>query len=129
MSGLPQILIVDDEPSYAEMLVASLRSADAWSGASMQIAGSYDAGLRALCAGPYDVALVDYLLGARDGVALLRDIRGRGIETPIIILTAHGAEGVAVEAMKAGAADYLPKTQVSVETLDRAIRHALALGA
>ena len=76
---------------------------------------------------PFDIAFVDYWLGSRDGLSLLREVRDKGIETPVIILTGHGAEDVAVQAMKAGAADYLGKTHVSVETLDRAIRHALAL--
>ena len=47
----------------------------------------------------------------------------------MIVLTSRGAEEVAVEAMKAGAADYLSKTQLSVEALERTIRHALALHA
>ena len=90
----------------------------------MDIAATYDNAITALTTEHYDVAFVDYWLGARDGVALMADVRARGIDTPIVILTACGAEDVAVKAMKAGAADYLPKTQVSVEALDRAIRHA-----
>src|SRR5262245_32818527 len=109
------------------MVVQFLRASGEWAGATMDIAATYDLALRALTAEPYDIAFVDYLLGGRDGLALLGEVREHGIDTPIIILTAYGAEDVAVQAMKAGAADYLPKTQVSVETLDRAIRHALAL--
>ena len=122
-----RVLVVDDALDYAEMVVQLLRASGEWAGASMDTAATYDNAVRALAAESYDVAFIDYWLGARDGVALLREIRGRGIDTPIIILTAYGAEDVAVQAMKAGAADYLPKTHVSVEALDRAIRHALAL--
>ena len=129
MTVSPRILIVDDEPSYAEMLSLYVRSTEAGAGAAIDTAASYDDAIRALATAPPDLAFVDYLLGARDGVALLGAVRAKGVETPIIILTGHGAEDVAVRAMKAGAADYLAKTQVSIDTLDRAIRHALALGA
>ncbi len=61
--------------------------------------------------------------------SLLKDVRALGVDTPVIVLTGRGAEEVAVEAMKAGAADYLNKSLLSAETLDRTIRHALAIGA
>src|SRR4030095_11283128 len=78
---------------------------------------------------PFDVAFFDYWLGARDGLALLRAARGKGIGTQVVVLHRRGAEEVAVEAMKAGAADYLSKTNIAVESLERTVRHALALGA
>ena len=62
-------------------------------------------------------------------MSLLREIRQRGIDTPVIMLTGYGAEDIAVEAMKAGAADYLAKTNLTIEALERAVRHALALSA
>src|SRR5581483_2368338 len=76
-----------------------------------------------------DVALFDYWLGARDGLMLLRDIRARGIGTPVIVLTSRGAEEVAVQAMKAGAADFLSKANLTVESVERAVRYALSLHA
>src|SRR4029077_17725181 len=65
----------------------------------------------------------------KDGLSLLREIRQRGIDTPVVMLTSRGAEDVAVEAMKAGAADYLGKTHITSESLARTIRHSLALQA
>jgi len=124
-----RLLVVDDEIAHAEMVVAFLRSGEGWPGADMKIATSYDDALDAFAAQPFDVAFFDYWLGARDGLSLLRDVRRRGVETPVIVLTSRGAEEVAVEAMKAGAADYLSKSNLSVEALERAIRHALALHA
>ena len=124
-----RLLVVDDEIAHAEMVVAFLRSGEGWPGADMKIAISYDDALDAFAAQPFDVAFFDYWLGARDGLSLLRDVRRRGVETPVIVLTSRGAEEVAVEAMKAGAADYLSKSNLSVEALERAIRHALALHA
>jgi two-component system cell cycle sensor histidine kinase/response regulator CckA len=129
MNDSIRVLVVDDAVEHAEMVVQFLRSNDAWRGAAMEVASSYDTALQAMGKASYDVAFFDYWLGARDGVSLLRDIRTRGIETPVIVLTGRGAEDVAVEAMKAGAADYLSKSNLTAEGLDRAMRHALALRA
>jgi two-component system cell cycle sensor histidine kinase/response regulator CckA len=123
------VLVVDDDAEHAAMVVEVLRLTDTCRGATIDSAHAYDPAVRMLSARPYDIAFVDYRLGARDGLTLLREIRANGIETPVVVLTGHGAEEVAVDAMKAGAADYLSKTQLSVETLDRTVRHALALHA
>src|SRR4051812_24967152 len=114
-----RVLVVDDDQAHAEMVVQFLRLTEAWAEASIDTATSYDDALKAFTTKPYDVALVDYWLGSRDGLSLLREIRARGDATPVIILTSRGAEEVAVDAMKAGAADYLGKAHLSVEVLER----------
>jgi two-component system cell cycle sensor histidine kinase/response regulator CckA len=129
MSTPLRLLVVDDAIEHAEMVVEFIRSGDGWPDAAMKTAASYEQALEAFEADHFDVAFFDYSLGARDGLSLLRDIRQRGIETPVIVLTGRGAEEVAVEAMKSGAADYLSKANLSIEALERAIRHALALHA
>jgi len=127
MSASIRILVVDDDRDHAEMVVQFIRLSEPYADAEVDIAASYDAGAAALGARAYDVAFFDYWLGVRDGLMLLREIRQQKIGTPVIVLTSRGAEEVAVEAMKAGAADYLSKTHLSVEALERAIRYALAL--
>src|SRR5437879_3854045 len=122
-----RILVVDDAREHAEMVVEFLRLSETWGGAQMDIATTYEQALDAMQRTAYDVAFFDYMLGARDGLALLRDVRGKGVETPVVVLTSRGAEDVAVEAMKAGAADYLSKVYLSIEALERTIHHALAL--
>ena len=129
MSSPLRLLVVDDAIEHAEMVVEFIRSGDAWPNAAMKTAASYEQALAAFEAERFDVAFFDYSLGARDGLSLLREIRQRGVFTPVIVLTGRGAEEVAVEAMKAGAADYLSKANLSIEALERAIRHALALHA
>ncbi len=129
MSSPLRLLVVDDAIEHAEMVVEFIRSGDAWPNAAMKTAASYEQALAAFEAERFDVAFFDYWLGARDGLSLLREIRQRGVDTPVIVLTGRGAEEVAVEAMKAGAADYLSKANLSIEALERAIRHALALHA
>ena len=104
-----RLLVVDDALEHARMVEEFIRSSDAWADADVRIAVSYDEALDAFKAREFDVAFFDYWLGARDGLSLLREIRQHGFDTPVVVLTGRGAEDVAVEAMKAGAADYLNK--------------------
>jgi PAS domain S-box-containing protein len=124
-----KLLVVDDAAEHARMVVEVLRAGEGWPGAEIGLATSYDQALDVLTATVPDVAVLDYRLGSRDGLSLLREMRQRGIDTAVVVLTGHGDEDVAVEAMKAGAADYLSKTNLTVEGLERAVRHALALRA
>ena len=124
-----RLLVVDDAREHARMVEEFIRATDAWADANVRIATSYDEALAAFKEQPFDVAFFDYLLGARDGLSLLRQIRQKGIDTPVIMLTGRGAEDVAVEAMKTGAADYLSKANLTIEALESSIRHALALHA
>ena len=123
-----RLLVVDDAPEHARMVEEFIREGS-WADAVVRIAVSYDDALIAFTHQTFDVAFFDYWLGARDGLTLLREIRRKGVDTPVVVLTSRGAEDVAVEAMKAGAADYLSKAGLTVEMLERTIRHALALHA
>src|SRR5262249_2305989 len=122
-----RILVVDDDPDHAQLVVEFLSRSDVRSTAGIDVALTYEDALKALATTAYDIAFLDYRLGARNGLELLREVRGRGIDTPAVVLTSQGDEEVAVEAMRSGAADYLSKLHVSVEALERTIRHALAL--
>jgi PAS domain S-box-containing protein len=73
----------------------------------------------------YDLYLVDYLLGAKSGVDLLKEALESGCEEPIILLTGKGNYHVDIEAMQLGAVDYLIKTDLTVEKMERSIRYAL----
>jgi signal transduction histidine kinase len=75
----------------------------------------------------FDCVLLDYRLPRTDGVALLRELRAAGDDVPVVALTGQGDEEVAVELMKAGAADYLNKNGLTSERLERSLRYALAL--
>ncbi|MSU45918.1 MAG: response regulator [Lacunisphaera sp.] len=72
--------------------------------------------------------MLDYHLGDRDGLELLREARITGCEIPVIILTAEDSDDVDIAAMEAGAVDYLVKTNLNSRLLERAIRYALKLG-
>ncbi len=86
---------------------------------------SYDAALQELGT-PYDVVLVDHRLGADTGVSLIEQASAQGFQGPMILLTGRGDHEVDVQAMKAGAADYLVKDQLTPQLIERVIRYAIA---
>lgn len=75
--------------------------------------------------GDYDCILLDYYLPGEDSLAALRQLHEAAPRTPVVIFTGRGDEDIAVELMKAGAADYLPKASLTPERLETAVRHAL----
>jgi PAS domain S-box-containing protein len=68
---------------------------------------------------------VDYRLGAKTGIDLLKDAMAMGCDEPIILLTGKGNYEVDNEAMKIGAVDYLVKTELNLESMERCIRYAM----
>jgi two-component system response regulator AtoC len=99
------VLVVDDDAAVGTVLVALLQQA----GLTAVHVQSGDAALRALEKRPADVLVTDLRMPGMDGMDLLRRVRERSPEVPVIVLTAHGTVPLAVEAMRAGAADFLLK--------------------
>jgi signal transduction histidine kinase len=87
-------------------------------------ASSYEAGLRSVREGGFDVVLLDYRLGRQTGVEFLREPEIQSAGIPVILLTGQGERTIDLEAMQAGAADFLPKRHLQ-ESLERTVRHAL----
>ncbi len=73
----------------------------------------------------FDLYLVDYRLGAKTGLDLLKEAIDMECEEPIVLLTGKGNQAIDKEAMHIGAADYLVKTELSTEKLERCIRYSL----
>ncbi len=117
------LLVEDDEEDYH--IVRRLLSRATTIQCTLHWRASYEDGLAALRTQPFDVCLVDYRLGAYDGLSLLRTIRSEGITLPIILLTGQGDLQVDLEAMAAGAWDYLIKGQIDTSQLERTIRYAV----
>src|SRR5205809_4846076 len=86
---------------------------------------TFETGLQAMTLNQHDVCLVDYRLGARNGVDLLRAALERGCQAPVLLLTGAGEHEIDLEAMRAGAADYLVKTELQPKALERSIRYSL----
>ena len=85
----------------------------------------YDEAVEELCLNNYTICFSDYRLGAKNGIDLIRDIQDRNCTTPIILLTGRGNYEIDIEATKAGAFDYLIKSDLDQDKLERTIRYAL----
>lgn len=94
----------------------------------LQWAETYEEGIAKLLSGDHAACLLDYQLGPRNGLELIRKAIGAGCRTPIVFLTAESSERVDIEAMNAGALDYLVKGEISASSLERSLRYALKLG-
>lgn len=90
-------------------------------------AASFDEAARKLAVTRYDACIVDYRLGAHDGLELIELIRAQDPLTPVIVLTGHADHQTAVNALKAGATDYLVKSSLTPEALCTSLRAALRL--
>ncbi len=117
------LLIEDDEDDY--VLVRSLLDGIPSARFRLDWISTFEEGVTAIERGDHDVCLVDYRLGDRDGIELLQKTRGVDCGAPIIILTGHGNYELDIEAMHAGAADYLLKGQINAHLLERSIRYAI----
>jgi signal transduction histidine kinase len=73
----------------------------------------------------FDCAFIDYRLPDRDGLALVQELRYKGVRIPLIVLTGQGDEQIAVDLMKAGASDYLAKARISPPRLVQSLQNAL----
>jgi len=101
---MPSVLVVDDEPAVRESLrMLFKRDCD------VETAEDVDSALRAVAKQPPDLILLDVVMPGRSGLELLPELRERGLDPPVIVLTATNTVSVAVEAMKAGAADFVTK--------------------
>ncbi|HEY4107107.1 MAG TPA: sigma-54 dependent transcriptional regulator [Polyangiaceae bacterium] len=101
----PQILVIDDDEAIRRTLKLCLESAEY----SVTLASSGEAGIALAKKQPPDLALVDLRLGGMDGLAVTRALAQEAPGALVIIMTAYATIDNAVEAMRAGAADYLAK--------------------
>ncbi|HKE63184.1 MAG TPA: response regulator transcription factor [Micromonosporaceae bacterium] len=101
----PDLLIVEDDGELRDMLARLLDEA----GYRSDGVGDGHRGLHQALTRPYAGMIIDRGLPAVDGLDLIRRLRGRGIDAPILILTAYGAVSDTVAGLDAGADDYLVK--------------------
>jgi signal transduction histidine kinase/HPt (histidine-containing phosphotransfer) domain-containing protein len=119
------LLIDDDEDDY--ILTRELLSEVRDGNYALDWAPSYEDGLKVAARLEHHVCLVDYRLGERSGVELIREAREARLTTPMILLTGQGNHDVDMEAIEAGATDYLVKDETHASRLDRTIRYAVEL--
>ena len=118
-----RLLIVDDEPRMTQVLGIL---ADRW-GYEVRTASNGEEALKALQEFPAELVVTDLKMPGLDGEGLLHQVRARYPETAVIMMTAHATVKSAVEAMKAGAFDYVMKPFENEElrlTMERAVDYA-----
>ncbi len=126
-SSLPTLLIVDDDPAHRAMLRTVLRG---W-GYAVEEADDGDAAVERVRERAFDAVLSDVRMARVDGIAALREILRLNPAIPVLIMTAWSSVETAVEAMRVGAYDYLPKPldfDALRLTLNRALEHTRPAG-
>ncbi len=119
-----RILIVDDDEDDFILTGEYMQSIP---GNSFKIewCKNFNDALVRLKSAEYDIYFVDYRLGAKSGVDFLKEAIRYQWEEPIVLLTGKGNYDVDIEAMQLGAVDYLVKTELTTEKMERCIRYAL----
>jgi len=118
------VLVVDDDPTQRRLMQAVLER----EGFVAVLADGGDMALERLIAGAAaDVVLLDLVMPGMSGVATLTEMRARGFNQPVIVLTASGGIDTVVQAMQAGAQDFLVKP-AAPERVTVSLRNALKLG-
>lgn len=123
MESMRILLIEDDEDDYV-FLRDLLQEIQAFK-YDLTWISRFDAALTEMAAGRHDLYLLDYRLGPETGLELARKAAAAGCSGPILFLTGHEDYEVDMEAMKAGAVDYLVKDHIDSPLLERSIRYAL----
>ena len=121
----PRILLAEDDPNFGTVLKNYLELNDYDVALCADGSEAYDR----FIAGNYDVCLLDVMMPKKDGFTLAKEIRDKDSGIPIIFLTAESAERVDLDALEAGALDYLVKGEITPGLLERSLRYALRLGA
>jgi diguanylate cyclase (GGDEF)-like protein len=115
-----RVLVVDDD----EDIFAIVRALLSDEGIDVDWAPDHDTALEKIRFDGYAAILIDYHLGASDGVRLMHEIQIRGYDAPMLLLTGSDDPTVDTAAMRAGAANFLSKGDLSGAGLRRAIRYA-----
>jgi two-component system, OmpR family, response regulator MprA len=110
-----RVLVVDDEPQLRRALERALKL----EGYEVELAADGEEALRSVVAGPLDAVVLDVLMPKLDGLEVCRELRARGDQVPILMLTARDAVQDRVDGLDAGADDYVVKPFALEELLAR----------
>jgi two-component system OmpR family response regulator len=110
-----RILVVEDDPKIAGFLQRGLEAERH----AVDVARTGGEGARRATSGAYDLVILDLMLPGQDGHEILRRMRGDGVRTPVIVVTARGEVEERVRGLDEGADDYLTKPFSFVELLAR----------
>jgi CheY-like chemotaxis protein/anti-sigma regulatory factor (Ser/Thr protein kinase) len=118
---MARVLVVEDSPTQARLIQFMLEN----DGFTVDLAGHGLQALEALAKAPADLVLTDLEMPEMDGMQLVETIRGKEPSVPVILMTARGSEETAVEALRKGAASYVPKRNLKRDLVET-VRHVLA---
>ena len=112
---LMRVLVIEDDRETAQFLRKALKE----SGHAADIAEDGETGLSLAQEGNYDVLIVDRMLPRLDGLSAIKEMRAKGMRTPVLILSALGDVDDRVKGLRAGGDDYLTKPYAYSELLAR----------
>jgi DNA-binding response OmpR family regulator len=110
-----KVLVIEDDPTVGQFVKRGLEE-QRW---SVDLVADGDEGEALARSQPYDLVVLDLRLPGRSGQQVLRNLRARGFEKPILVLTAQDAVDAKVETLRAGADDYVTKPFAFEELLAR----------
>lgn len=110
-----KVLVIEDDPTVGKFVKRGLEEQRY----SVDLVTDGDEGERLALTQPYDLILLDLRLPRRSGIDVLRNLRARGFEKPVLVLTAQDAVDAKVETLRAGADDYVTKPFAFEELLAR----------
>lgn len=123
MNVIHILVIDDDEDDF--VLSRDLLTDIAGQPVSVEWASCYETGIESIKSGTHDIYLVDFRLGARSGLELIKAAIAFGCQAPFVLMTGQGDHTIDMLAMQSGAADYLVKGEINAEILERSLRYAL----
>jgi two-component system copper resistance phosphate regulon response regulator CusR len=110
-----KILVIEDDPTVGQFVKRGLEE-QRW---GVDLAADGESGEQLAAAGAYDVVILDMRLPGKSGLEVLRALRGRGFDRPVLVLTAQDAVDAKVATLRAGADDYVTKPFAFEELLAR----------
>lgn len=112
---MPTVLVVDDSLTDRRLICELLRRQSDW---RIEQAASGAEALARMQEYKPDVVVTDLQMPEMDGLELVTAVHQYHLDVPVILITAYGSEQLAAEALKRGAASYVPKTQIAFKLLD-----------
>src|SRR5687768_17364858 len=119
-----KILIIDDDEDDYFIISGYINEID-HTKFIIDWCNNYQSAVEKFRSKAYDLYFVDYRLGNKTGLELLKEAVRLQCTEPIVLLTGKGNRAIDIEAMKSGATDYLIKSELNTEKLERCIRYSI----
>jgi PAS domain S-box-containing protein len=119
-----RVLLVDDDP-YCLEIVKHMLSKAANTNFELEYASTFEQALSPINACKHDAYIFDYYLGDQTGLDLLKYAQHHKCSGPVIMLTGHADQEMGLQLVRAGAADYLDKAEITSTLLERSIRYSV----